>query len=395
MPGKIHISGTGCCLVDLLYNNISIRSDNLLPYLSKDRGDGGLTPGQLVFQEELERFAGKHLQEILQEITQGRPQDKINVGGPAIVALIHTAQITENPDCSYHFYGCGGKDAEGEFLLSALQKTPVLLDHYELTGDLTPSTVVLSDPTYDRGQGERMFINSIGSAWAFTPEKLGTDFFSSEIVIFGGTALVPRIHENLTELLEKAKTNGCITVVNTVFDFRSEKTRPGKRWPLGKSDASYRMTDLLIMDHEEALRMSGEAELDAAMQFFRRNGTGAVIVTNGSKNIRGFSSGSLFKALKYLEMPVSKAVTEKIKKGHLGDTTGCGDNFAGGVIASLASQLENENQQPDLAEASIWGIISGGYTCFYLGGTYLEQFPGEKRRMILPYYDKYKRQIHG
>jgi len=395
MSKKIRISGTGCCLVDRLFNNISFHSDNLRPYLSRDPGDGGLTPGKLVFQEELERFSGKDFQKILREITHGQHQDKTNVGGPAIVALIHAAQITENPDCTYYFYGCRGEDAEGEYLLSSLQRTPVLLDHYELNGDLTPSTVVLSDPDYDQGQGERMFINSIGSAWNFVPEKLDDGFFSSDVVVFGGTALVPRIHENLTGLLKKSKDRGCITLVNTVFDFRSEKSNPGKRWPLGKSDESYRHTDLLIMDREEALRMSGEVQMDEAMEFFRRKGTGAVIITNGSKNIRGFSGGGFFKELENLDMPVSRAVTEKIQKGHLADTTGCGDNFAGGVTASLVAQLENGNKQPDLAEACTWGIISGGYTCFYLGGTYLEHSHGEKRRLILPYYYKYKQQMDG
>jgi len=220
------------------------------------------------------------------------------------VAIIHAAQITENPDCDYHFYGYGGEDPEGEHLVSSMQKTPVVLDKFVLHGSPTPSTVVLSDPEYDNGQGERMFINSIGTAWDFGPEKLDEDCFSSDVVIFGGTALVPRIHDHLTELLEKAKSNGCITVVNTVFDFRSEIASPGSKWSLGRSNESYRLTDLLIMDHEEALRLSGENNAESAMQFFRSKGTGAVIITNGAENIRVFSSGQMFRALDDTQIPV-------------------------------------------------------------------------------------------
>jgi sugar/nucleoside kinase (ribokinase family) len=299
--------------------------------------------------------------------------------------------MLEDTDCSFRFYGCGGKDDDGDFLLSSLSKTPVNIDNYKLSGTVTPSTVVLSDPAFDHGHGERIFINSIGAAWDYSPEELGDGFFASDVVVFGGTALVPTIHDNLTGLLEKAKSRGCITIVNTVYDFRNEKTNPSTKWPLGKSDESYRNIDLLITDCEEALRLSDKTTLDEAMQFFREKGTGAVIVTNGSKNIRVYSSGNgLFRELNETEMPVSAAISEELKKGHFGDTTGCGDNFVGGVIFSLVSQLQQESSPLDLTEACTWGIVSGGYTCFYIGGTYFEQYPGEKRKLIMPYFEQYK-----
>ena len=395
MSSKFRISGTGCCLVDRLYNNVSFDSDDIAYLMSWKRGDGGLTPGQLVFREELEKYSKRDLQQIMQGLTQGRQPDKINIGGPAIVAMIHAAQITQDPGCTYHFYGYGGTDPEGEYLRSSLRKTPVLLDHYRLCGVPTPSTIVLSDPEYNRGQGERMFINTIGTAWEFGPENLDKEFFASDVVIFGGTALVPGIHDHLTELLKKAKSNGCITVVNTVFDFRSEKAFPGEKWPLGKSVESYGLTDLLIMDHEEALRLSGESDIGNAMKFFRNQDTGTVIITNGSANILVFSSGSLFRALDETEMPVSKMVTDEGEKCQAGDTTGCGDNFVGGVIASMVNQIMAGSGKPDLIEAGTWGIVSGGYTCFYLGGTYLEQNRGEKHSNLLPYYQQYKNQFHG
>jgi hypothetical protein len=43
----------------------------------------------------------------------------------------------------------------------------------------------------------------------------------------------------------------------------------------------------------------------------------------------------------------------------------------------------------DLREASRWGIVAGGFTCFYYGGTYFEEEPGEKLRLLTPYYEKY------
>ena len=393
MQKKIIVSGVGCCLVDLLYNRIDFNSDIMRPCLSARRGDGGLTPGKLVFQEEFEKFCGKPFSVILNSITGGRDYDKINIGGPSIVSLIHLAQLTGKDKCEVRFYGRGGKDEIGEYLLSSLKKTPVILKDYKLIGNRTPSTVVLSDPEYDNGHGERMFINSIGAAWDYRPDDLDDDFFQSDIVVFGGTALVPQIHDNMNTLLKKAKSAGCITVVNTVFDFRNEKSDPSKRWPLGESDESYSQIDILITDREEALRLSGEHDIRSAASFFVDMKVSSLIVTNGSKNLMVYSDGRFFNSEELTEMPVSERVVREMKDYQGGDTTGCGDNFAGGVIASIVDQRYRGLRFPDLKEACSWGVVSGGFACFYMGGTWFEERPGEKLEKIVPYYESYREQI--
>jgi sugar/nucleoside kinase (ribokinase family) len=395
MPGKIIVSGVGCCLVDLLFNGIDFGSDTIRPYLSKKRGDGGLTPGHLVFQEEFEKFCRTDFDKVLNSITGGRPHDKVNIGGPSIVSLINLAQLTDKEQCEVRFYGRGGNDEIGQYLLSALRKTPVVLKDYKLINNRTPSTVVLSDPSYDNGHGERAFLNSIGTAWDYKPDELDDDFFNSDIVVFGGTALVPQIHDHMTTLLKKAKSKGCITIVNTVFDFRNEKASPSKKWPLGESDKSYSYIDLLIADQEEAFRLSGEHDPDAAIRFFMEKKVSSLIITNGSKNITAYSDGHFFKSSAIIEMPVSHKVTNELKNLQGGDTTGCGDNFVGGVVASVVTQLQYGTKHPDLREACCWGIVSGGFACFYMGGTYFEKNIGEKQARIKPYYESYKKQISG
>lgn len=57
MPDKFIVSGIGCCLVDILYNDIDFGSETIRPFMSRSRGDGGLTPGQLVFNEEFTLYA--------------------------------------------------------------------------------------------------------------------------------------------------------------------------------------------------------------------------------------------------------------------------------------------------------------------------------------------------
>jgi sugar/nucleoside kinase (ribokinase family) len=393
MKEKIKVSGIGCCLVDLLYNNINFESSSIRAFLSRKQGDGGLTPGKLVFQEEFEKFCKASLSEILNKITEGKIPDKINIGGPSIVSLINAAQLTAVEVCEINFYGRGGNDERGHYLLSALKKMPVVLKDYKLIENCTPSTIVLSDPAYNNGHGERMFINSIGAAWDYMPDEPGDDFFNSDIVVFGGTALVPRIHDNLASLLRKARSRGCITIVNTVFDFRNEQAHPSQRWPMGESDDSYRYIDLLIADREEGLRLSGKNNIAAAVKFFQDKRISSLIITNGAEDITLYSDGSLFGPTGLKKMPVSEKIRNELKSTWEKDTTGCGDNFAGGVIASLVNQLKDGVRPPDLQEACCWGIVSGGFACFYTGGTWFEEKPGEKRAKIEPYYNAYKEQI--
>ena len=91
------------------------------------------------------------------------------------------------------------------------------------------------------------------------------------------------------------------------------------------------------------------------------------------------------------EFPVSEAVIRDLQNTGLnGDTTGCGDNFTGGVIYAIARKLEEISGKPDLADAIAWGIASGGFTCFYLGGTYYENRNFEKHEKVKHYYDLYR-----
>jgi sugar/nucleoside kinase (ribokinase family) len=395
---KISVSCAGCSLVDYLYADIDFGSQAFKRCLSKKQGDGGLEPGHLVFLDEFERFAGAKFEGILKEIAGDKKPDAVNLGGPAVVALINCAQLLEEDGGSAHFYGAMGKDSSAKIIRDILSKTPVDFKNYITKDGATPFTNVFSDPGHSGGKGERTFINNIGAAWNYTPEDIGADFFKSDILVYGGTALVPRIHDALTELLQKGKDAGRVSVVNTVFDFRNEKRNPDGRWPLGNSDKSFPMIDLLIVDMQEALRISGTRTLDDAVSFLTAQKTPAFIITHGAQNLTLYSDGSLFQKTGVTRLPVSEAVVSELTANPAlkGDTTGCGDNFAGGVIASAARQiLSKEKGRLDLAEAAAWGVASGGFACFYIGGTYLEKNRGEKAAKIASYYNKYRQQISG
>lgn len=392
----IKLSGVGCSLMDFLYANIDFRSEVFKKYISRKSGDGGLTPGHLVFLDDLEKFSGSNAQAIIDELTGGKAPDKHNIGGPAIVALINAAQMLYGKDVKIDFHGAAGKDWIAEKLFEILEKTPLKTDNYKKLEGATPSTFVLSDPDYNEGKGERTFINNIGAAWKLKPEDLSTDFFDADIALFGATALMPEIHDGLTELLAKGKQSGCVNIVITVYDFRNEAANPDKKWPLGKSDESFKNIDLLIVDQVEALRISGEDTVEKACEFYKKKGVSSFIVTHGAKSITAYSDGRLFKKQDVTSLPVSSKVVEILEKHpeKKGDTTGCGDNFAGGVIGSVASQMLNAKPGSlDITEAISWGVASGGFACFYIGGTYIEKAPGEKLEQLKYYYSEYSKQL--
>mgnify|MGYP006287590399 CR=1 FL=1 len=391
------ISGVGCALVDYLYTDIDFGADRIRQYRSRRPGDGGIEPGKLVFADRFGEFAGADYLEALAGITDGRPPASTNLGGPAIVPLVHAAQLLAPEGETVRFFGARGNDTIGETLSSFLSKTPVETARYEAVEGISPFTYVLSDPTYDNGRGERAFINNIGAAYEITPESIPEEFFEAPILLYGGTALVPNLHSRLDLLLRRGEASESLNVVATVYDFYNESRNPGERWPIGSSDESYALIDLLITDYEEALRLSGAEDGRNALDFFRDAGVGAAVITHGGDSIHLFArEESKFLSLGPMMLPVSEQIGEELSAGAgaAGDTTGCGDNFTGGMLYALAQQQESRSAAKfDLLDAARWAVVSGGFACFYVGGTYFEERPGEKRDQLAPYYEAYRGQI--
>ena len=393
---RLTISGTGCSVLDFLYDDVDFTCEGFRKYESERPGDGGLSPGRLVFVEELESRYGVEVATILREILGDREPTATNLGGPAIVALVHVAQLLHDRNVDVRFHAVRGDDAVGEKIEEILRRTPVDIEAYRVLPGQSPCTSVLCDPDHAGGAGERCFLNTIGVAGRFGPEDLGEDFFAADVLFYGATAIVPGVHDHLSELLARGAERGRLNVVSTVYDFRSEVEHPGERWPLGADDLGFPHVDLLISDEEEALKITGRATVPESLAFLKHRGVKSAVVTCGTDPVHLYADGTVFRELPPTTLPISSAVTRDLNRPSAprGDTTGCGDNFAGGVLASLASRLRSSTAgEPDLIEACAWGICSGGFACFHPGGTYVEMAPGEKRRRIHEYVLEYRRQI--
>ncbi|MDA3956617.1 carbohydrate kinase family protein [Oceanispirochaeta sp.] len=380
------ISSTGCCLLDYIYTDFSFNNAEFKKYSSRQSGDGGLIPGHLVFAEDLAEFAGETEDEVLNQLCRGKSPDTVNLGGPGVVAMVHASQVlfSEGWDCT--FYGVYNQSEEFRELQKFLDWFPLKYIPLEAAGAV-PSTTVLSDPGFKNGSGERTFINRLGAADHFNTDLLDQTFFNGDIILWGGSALVPPLHDNLTELLKKSKNLDRINILGTVYDFRNESKNPIAPWPLGGGEGqAYPYIDLMMTDYQEALRLSGTGNLDDAADFFKNSGLGAFIITRGRDDLYLYSNeNGLFKGCSGIYLPVSPYVDADLvvhpeKKG---DTTGCGDNFMGGVLVSIARQLDAQGIGPlDPVLAAIEGICSGGLALYSKGGCIRESHPGEKEEHL-------------
>ena len=96
-------------MVDLIYNGVSFDSPEFRKYTSRKAGDGGLSPGKLVFTEELENFAKKSQTDILKELVGEKAPEAVNVGGPSLVSLILASQLLDREKFEVRFFGMAGK----------------------------------------------------------------------------------------------------------------------------------------------------------------------------------------------------------------------------------------------------------------------------------------------
>jgi sugar/nucleoside kinase (ribokinase family) len=170
----VKICGVGCSLLDLIYSDIDFQSRAFRRWSSKKPGDGGLIPGGLVFAKDLERFANTDLETIVKTITGKSSPDTMNLGGPAIAALVNTSQLSFDREIEIHFFAVRSNDAIGRHIAGFLTETTVKIDHYLVTDGISPATIILCDPAYDGGVGERSFINTIGVASSYGIENLAS-----------------------------------------------------------------------------------------------------------------------------------------------------------------------------------------------------------------------------
>jgi sugar/nucleoside kinase (ribokinase family) len=388
----MRISGVGCCVLDVLHDVPPGEGEaRMARYLSRADGDGGLVRGGAVLRRALEERFGRPASEIVVEIAGGAAPTT-TLGGVATAGLIAAAQLLRGEGIDVRLYANLSDDEDGALVRRLLARTPLSTDRIGTRRGRFPTTQILNERG-DGGTGERTFIAEAGvsEALALAPEDLDRAFLESEVTLFSAMWWEPRLFAHLTRLLEGCKRAGSVTVVGTAFDPSRGLDR--SRWALGDSDEAYRYVDVLVANRAEALLYAGETEVGRAAEFFRRAGVGACVVTEGVEPVYYWSGGRPFAPAEG-RLPVPAAILRDKASGALptGDSVGCGDNFAGGVVASIALQRKG-GQALSLREAVLLGNLCGGIASTHAGGVFNEQYPGEKRDLVSRYRSLYERQL--
>lgn len=384
------ISGLGCWVVDYIYQDIDFSLSRVSQYISKD-GKNGLVFGEATLMSHLVEYFGKSAETIIRDI--GGEKKYKNLGGVAIITTISAAQLLYNyKDIKVYFYANLANNEAGNFVLQTLKQTPVYTDYiYIMEGDNVVTHAFCGKD--EHGETSRTFIcaPSVHPSTALKLEQLDDNFYNSDINVFSCIQWEPEISKNFSRVLKKSKENGSITIVGTAND---PLMRGRERWILGDSDEAYEYIDILIMDKAEALYYSGTNDLSSAISFFKSFPIQGILITDGTNPTYVYGNGNL--CLPYEGfIPIVEDIGKDKKGGILeeGDAVGCGDNFAGGVVASIAMQLRNGEKQINIKKACIMGNLSGGIASTVTGGLFIEKFTGERKSLIDRYYEKYLKQL--
>lgn len=381
----MRISGIGCYVIDDLYYDIDFsKKKDLLEYINY---------GEATLCDAIVARTGKPVRDFIHDNFSEASEVK-KLGGVSVIGMIGIAQLLEQTDTDVRFYANVPDSSDGDFILENIKATPLSTRYIVRKKGRAPVSYVLCDDNRDGG-GTRSFLCdvSLEESLALQLDQLDSEFYASDILLFSCIQWEPVISRNFTFVLRKAREAGALTVVGTASDPRFGTGQ----WILGDGPQAFPYIDLLIMDASEARHYSNCTEKDAVVDYFRRSGVGAMLVTDGIKPVWGY----VFSTEKFLpwngEVPIASEIEEAKAKGELGigDSVGCGDNFAGGVVGSLARQRLAGAEKFDLLLACLLGNVCGGLTSSIKGGAFYEKYPGEKMELCRHFLAPYQARILG
>ena len=200
----------------------------------------------------------------------------------------------------------------------------------------TSTTIVLVDPS-----GERSFAHSQGA-----PKQISRELFEeslnlfarSRMMLLGYYSLLPKLEDDLAEVLCMIRETGCRTAMDAAGD-------GGGMQPL---DRILPHLDVYVPSFAEASHQTGQTEPERIIQAFRDAGaTGLVGVKLGSHGALLSPQAGLCVGVAPVDPP-----------GLVVDTTGAGDAFYAGLLCGLVRGMSTE-QAGRLAAAAGACCVTG------------------------------------
>ena len=217
-----------------------------------------------------------------------------------------------------------GRDALGDAVLADLQTAGVGLDAVvREAGTPTSAAIVLV-----AGTGHRSFFYRIGGNELLANHHVGDAVLKAARAVHVGGAM-KLLNLDLAELMGRAKSFGCITSLDTDWDFNGQ-------W-MKKLQGALPQIDYLMTNEEEAAMLTGKEDSREAAEDLLARGPKAVAVKRGEKGALLANKGGITE--------ISACRVE------VRDTTCAGDAFAAGFLLGIV-RGQSPEQSLRLANAA-------------------------------------------
>jgi sugar/nucleoside kinase (ribokinase family) len=246
--------------------------------------------------------------------------DKINYGSdtPSKIsthgggAAGNVASWLTRTDADATIVGHVGDDAAGSALTSEFDLLGVRHNNLMVDKGSSGVVVVLVDPT-----GERtMFPDNGANSGLHIGDLPGLSAFNA-VYLSGYSPLDPLSRPGVLAMIEKIKAAG----LPLYFDPASVGGM--MEVPLDEVKSWIRLMDVILLNEEEAIYLTGQIDAEKALELLLED-CETVVIKRGSQGAIGKSRGSIL-------VTVPAIATEVV------DTTGAGDSFAAGFIATYAT----------------------------------------------------------
>lgn len=301
----------------------------------------------LVTTEWLKGTAGLTPDQVIHNIPKSARQSPIiRKGGPAASAAQAIHQF--DPNTQVTFVGYRGNDHLGKWLLEHFKKHGMAANRL-MIGHGTPTGFTLVRELQSKPP-LRNFILEIGANRALTANSLQDSDFKIDFFHIGGNFLCPNL--NLVEVCKTAHSKGVPFIsLDTVAD-------PLDQWRLPELADQL---DLLMMDLQEAQKISGQQEPENILEHFRGLGYPAVVIKMGAEGSYGYAANSrlLYDRPGVFRMPISRLI--QCLPDENKSPTGTGDIYSGVLVDCIARGL-------NLPTAMAMATAAAGFKLLNKGG---------------------------
>lgn len=239
---------------------------------------------------------------------------RLTVAGTAGGVVVNTAKL----GLKSLAVGAVGNDEKADFVLGAMDRLGIDTSAMQRLEGVPTSATILNV----RPNGDRPALHQRGASDHFdVPAALYDQVFDAPIVHLGGTGLLRRLDgPRSVEILAEAKRRGCTTTFDLIAATAETAAIVLPLLP---------HIDYFMPSIEEARDMSGCRTKEDCASFYLDRGARTCVFTLGGE-------GAFFASADGTRLHVPAYDIEVV------DTTGCGDAFDAGFIASLHHRMDPE-----------------------------------------------------